>query len=105
MQKKLLLGEFRKELERLEPKEIFYSSEDQASFSVNSTLRIHIKFSIIIVSINPNLICLKRNCSQDSDFFLFRHVKYIDVISQSDIIGNVYSIVCDGEKHTILVRN
>lgn len=54
-------------------------------------------FSEVIVSINPNTICFKR----DDEYFSINMVKYVEYCTQESPLGDVFVIVCDNINRSV----
>lgn len=87
--RKISISEFKNYFDKLSPKYIILSSENQKWQSIINTFRMDLVFDSLIISFNPNVISLISKNGSVS----FERVKHI-VENEQSLIGGVFGVVC-----------
>lgn len=92
MKRKVSMSELRNYCNESRFTEITYNSKNQKWYKPTNTLFFDLRFSKIVVSENPNLVCLrnKQNVLQLSGV----HAAEID--TESSVLGTSIALICGG---------
>lgn len=103
----LSITEFKNLCDKLSPREIIVSSDNQNMDLVEYGINYSLTFSTINVLLNPSLIYLK---NKNDSYIQFGRIKHIKQYKNS-LLGNVFDIVCTGfldtnneSSHTVIIR-
>lgn len=95
MKKIANLREFREYCENNKPKRIVFHTEDQSWHCNSDTYKLEMSFKFILISENPNLICLK----SENSTMLINRVKYIEIDTSMASFGTVYRVYSEDNTH------
>jgi len=77
-------------LAKHKPKEFILWSENQNGYDIADPCKLNLSFEIMLTSENPRMICLK----DGSNSVHFTHVKSVECIENSSVLGTIINIVC-----------
>ncbi len=92
MRKQLSVKELKKYCERNAPYQVTYYSENQDWYCVSDPCKFRMHFPIILISENPNLICLKSGTSS----ICFDRVRFVEIDTETTVLGTVFTLYCGG---------
>ena len=104
---KLSLPEFRAQFNPALFHTILFSTANQSWNSVDSTIKTDLRFSTMLITLNPNIIYLKdgRNSLQ------LNRVKSISIPDERSMLGHTFIVVCGNKndklndaKYTLIAR-
>lgn len=92
MRKQVSVKELKEYCERNKPHQITYYSENQNWYRVSDPCKLRMRFPIMLVCENPNLICLK----SEAGTVCFDRVRYAEIDTEATLLGTVLTIFCGG---------
>ncbi len=90
MKKNMTFGELKEYFRKNPPRKITYYTENQDWYRVEDPCKIQMTFPSLLVSENPNLICLKSG----NGTLLFDRVKTAEVDTTATVLGTVVTLYC-----------
>lgn len=90
MKKRVTIREMKDYFSENKPREISFVSENQPWYKVSDPCKIRCTFPTILISENPNLVCLKSGC----DTICFDRVKYAEVDTEFTVLGTILRLFC-----------
>jgi hypothetical protein len=86
----LSLREFKKMCDSLSFKQFIFSSDNQSWSKIEHTIKMDITFTVMMIAIAPDTICLK----DKNSLICLDRVKRIITSDIKSVLGTVFSIVC-----------
>ena len=103
----LSVRQFKETCNSLSATEFIFSSENQPWNKVESTLKVKMTFTIMLIASNPNTICFKNG----DDYLKLDRVKCVKMADEKCMIGAVFTVICGDSRnnsndveYTIIVR-
>ena len=84
-------AQFKRYISSLNYDRIIFYSENQKWDYVQSPINLCLTFRELLVSLNPNMICLKSG----DDMVYFERVKHIDVYPEKSVLGVIIDVICE----------
>lgn len=106
MKKELSLHEFRKQLDDLGEYEVIFSSDNQPGFSPSAGIRFQLRFQRLVMSSNPNTICMIYE-QPSKQSVLLRNIHSITYSMDYNAHCSLYTIICgtNHEKYSIVIKS
>lgn len=92
MKRRMLLRDFKKYLLNNKQQQFMFYTENQDWFNPLDPCKIQITFPVMVVSENPNLICLK----SDIGTFCLDQVRFVEIDTKALGFGVVITVCCGG---------
>lgn len=106
MKKRVSVRELKAYCERNSLNQVTYYSENQNSSKNACLCKLRLHFQVVLISENPNLVCLKSGASS----ICFNEVRFAEIDTESTVLGAVLTLYCGNssaskpsETHTLII--
>lgn len=90
MKKRVTVGELKSYYASKKLSTVQFSTENQKWYRVSDPCKVNLSFSIMLITENPNLICLKSGANT----IYFDRVKFAEIDTESTVLGTIITLFC-----------
>ena len=90
IKKKITVGELKSYYASKKLSTVRFSTENQKWYRVSDPCKVNLSFSAMLITENPNLICLKSGVNT----ICFDRVKFVEIDTESSVLGTIITLFC-----------